>query len=181
MNDASRNRLIVTLLRLLLAGCFIGFATLQHASAADAPQEVHGMSDAFAVPGVAVAWGVLRDASEEKTTVVVRIVADAAKYGWMSVVGIDPFSKREQLLRFVGPNPETTDVRALRARFADFPRTELRLYNSEAAARSGTPAMVVYYLGVPDTTPEFATEDKLGAYLADRVARLRTAAGIKTQ
>ena len=46
-------------------------------------------------------------------------------------------------------NPGTTDVRGPRSRFADFPRTEFRLYASEAAARSGTPALVVFYLGAP--------------------------------
>ena len=33
--------------------------------------------------------------------------------------------------------------------------------------------LAVYYLGVPDTTPEFATEASLAAYLADRIARMR--------
>jgi hypothetical protein len=30
----------------------------------------------------------------------------------------------------------------------------------------------VFYLGVPDTTPEFANGASLDAYLADRIARL---------
>ena len=32
--------------------------------------------------------------------------------------------------------------------------------------RARRPALTVYYLGVPDTTPEFASEDRLFAYLA---------------
>jgi hypothetical protein len=109
--------------------------------------------------------------------VVVRIVTDPAKYKWMGVVGIDPFSKQEQVLRPMGANPGTTDVRGPRSRLADFPRTEFRLYASEAAARSGTPASDVlsrtgYNAGV-------RSEDKLETYLADRVARLRGGAGSK--
>jgi hypothetical protein len=36
-----------------------------------------------------------------------------------------------------------------------------------AEAQSGVLKLVVFYLGVPDTTPEFATEDKLDA--SDRI------------
>ena len=71
------------------------------------------------------------------------------------------------------------DVRTPRAHFADIPRTELRLYESAAAAQNDVPTLVVFFLGVPDTTPEFATEDKLQAYLSDRVARLSGGAGSK--
>lgn len=170
MDELARNRPLAVL---LLAGWLMFIATLQHAGAADAPIEVHGMSDAIATPDVALAWGILRGASEATTTVVVRIVADPAKHGWMGVVGIDPFSKREQILRPVAANPGTTDVRSPRSRFAEFPRTEFRLFDSEAAVRAAAPALVVFYLGAPDTTPEFASEEKLQAYLADRIARLR--------
>ena len=63
---------------------------------------------------------------------------------------------------------------APRPQYADFPRTELRFYSSGAGAE---PALVVFYLGVPDTTPEFATEANLNTYLVDRIARARAAAG----
>ena len=68
-------------------------------------------------------------------------------------------------------------MRVSRADFADFPRTELRFYGSAAQADAGVPSLVVFYLGVPDTTPEFATEANLNAYLVDRIARARAAAG----
>jgi hypothetical protein len=177
MNDASRASL--SILRTLLLA-FGVFAIATHcANAADAPREVHGMSDAIATPDVALAWGILRGTSEANTTVVVRIVSDPARFGWMGAVGIDPFSKKEQPLRAAAANPGTSDVRSPRARFADFPRTEFRLYDSEAATKSGSPALVVFYLSLPDTTPEFATQDKLEAYLADRIARLRGAGAKK--
>jgi hypothetical protein len=160
---------------LLLVGFCIASGTVLRAHAADAPRELHGMADAFAAPGIALAWGVVHGASEATTTVVVRIVTDPTKYGWIGVVGIDPFSKQEQPLRPATSSTGVIDIREPRARFADLPRTEIRLYGSEATVRSGTPALTVFYLGVPDTTPEFASEDKLEAYLADRVSRLRAA------
>jgi hypothetical protein len=136
------------------------------------PREVHGMADAFAAPGVAMAWGVVRGADEAATVVVVRIVTRPASYPWLAVTGGDPFTQRKEPLLAPTRSAGVIDVRTPRAHFADFPRTELRLYESAAAAQQDVPTLVVFFLGVPDTTPEFATEDKLQAYLTDRVARL---------
>ena len=162
---------------LLLVGLLFASGAALHG--AEAPREVHGMSDAFATPGVALAWGVVRGGSETTTLVVVRIVTQPASYPWVAVAGSDPFTQRKQPLRAATPSAGTVDVRSPRAHFADFPRTELRLYESAAAAQQDAPALVVFFLGVPDTTPEFATEDKLQAYLSERVARLRPDTGSK--
>jgi hypothetical protein len=155
---------------LLLAG--LAFASGAAVLGAEPPRELHGMSDAYAAPRVALAWGILRGASETSTIVVVRIVTDPASYPWLAVAGGDPFTQRKQPLLAATRSAGAIDVRTPRAHFADFPRTELRLYDTTAAAQQDVPSLVVFFLGVPDTTPEFATEDKLQAYLGDRVARL---------
>ena len=127
-------------------------------------QEVHGASDAFAGNGVAVVWGVLRGATEESTIVVLRVAADPRRYSHLAVTGVDPFT-RAATIRFaktaLGP---PIDVRLPRAGFADHPRTELRF--------SGAESLVVYYLSIPDTVPEFATAAALEAHLATRLAAL---------
>jgi hypothetical protein len=147
------------------------------ATAADAPREAHGSADVFAAPGVMLAWGVLRGANEAATTVVVRIVTDPAAYPWLAVAGIDPFSKAEQPLLAAAASAGSLDVRIPRAQFADTPRTEVRLYPTAAAARGATPALVIFYHGVPDTTPEFADAANLEAHLAARIAALRASGG----
>jgi len=162
---------------LLLAGLVLASGAAVHG--AEAPREVHGMSDAFAAPGVALAWGVVRGASETATVVVARIVTDPAMYPWLAVTGGDPFTHRTGPLLAATRSAGVIDVRSPRAQFADLPRTAFRLYESAAAAQQDVPALVVFFLGVPDTTPEFATEDKLQAYLNDRVARLAGASGGK--
>ena len=152
---------------------------------AEAPRELHGMSDAFAAPGMAMAWGIVRGASETATVVVARIVTDPAMEAtpgmkkFRAVTGGDPFTHRTGPLLAATRSAGVIDVRSPRAQFADLPRTEFRLYESAAAAQQDVPALVVFFLGVPDTTPEFATEDKLQAYLSDRVARLAGASGGK--
>jgi len=157
---------------LLLVGLSLALGAAVQGNAAEAPREVHGRADAFAAPGAALAWGVLRGVSETATVVVVRVVTDPASYPWIAVSGSDPFTQRKQPLLPATRSAGITEVRSPRAHFADFPRTELRFYESAATAQQDMPAMFVFFLGVPDTTPEFETEDKLQAYLNDRVARL---------
>ena len=147
------------------------------ASAADAPREVHGSADVYAAPDVALAWGVLRGANEAATTVVIRVVTNPQAYPWLAVAGIDPFTKAEQLLQRATASSGTIDVRIPRAQFADYPRTEVRLFSSPAAAQSGPPALVIFYHGVPDTTPEFTDASKLDAHLAARIAQARATGG----
>jgi hypothetical protein len=149
-------------------------------SAAGPPREMHGSADANTVQGVALAWGVLRGTSEETTIVVVRIVADPAEFGSVAAAGVDPFTRRETSLLSATPVTGMVHVRVPRGQFAEFPRTELRFYGPADAAPSALPKLVVFYLGVPDTTPEFATGAALDAYLADRIARIRASTGSKT-
>ena len=49
--------------------------------------------------------------------------------------------------------------------FAEFPSCEIHLYRSQAAA-ADEPTLTIYYLGVPDTTPEFANARDAETYLA---------------
>ena len=167
---------------LLLLACFCIAAGVAHrASAADMPREVHGSADIFSAPGVALAWGVFRGASEVATLVVVRIVAARDAFEMVAVVGIDPFTQRQQPVLAATPVTAGIDIRVPRAHFADFPRTEVRLYGIPDAGGTGAPALVVYYLGVPDTTPEFASETALESYLVQRLARARAGSGSKTR
>ena len=161
------------ILRLVFCACAVASAS----AAADPPREVHGVADAYVVPGMALAWGILRGADEASTQVVMRIVADPQIYSTVAAIAKNPFSDRQQALLPATPTAGIVDVRVPRSQYADFPRTELRFYGSPAALQAGAPALVVFYLGVPDTTPEFATEANLNAYLVDRIARARAAAG----
>ena len=46
-----------------------------------------------------------------------------------------------------------------------------------AAAQSGSPALVIFYHGVPDTTPEFTDASGLDAHLAARIGQVRATGG----
>ncbi len=147
--------------------------------AADPAREVHGSADAVALPGLALAWGVLRAPREVDTAVVLRVEPDVRRYAWVEVVGRDPFTE-DRVVRF--PATEVGgafDVRIPRARIADHPRTEIRLWPREAPPPAA-PALVVYFAGVPDTTPEVVRADDLERSLTSRVERARADAARKT-
>jgi len=147
------------------------FACFAHA--AEPPREAHGSADAYGEPGVALAWGILRGTDENATIVVARIAADRSVYPWMAVLGVDPFTQMKRTLVPAHRVEGSVDLRAARATFADLPRTEFHFYASEEAARTGTPRLVVYFAGVPDTTPEFANAAALDASLVERIARVK--------
>ncbi len=162
----------------LLAIAIVVFA-MAAARAADAPpREVHGMSDAFAAPGVALAWGVMRGTGDAPAVVDVRIAVDPMTYPRVAIVGRDPFSSRERVLA-TSPTAGLTDLRVPRTSFERYPRTEFRFFATAAPEPAETPKLIVYFLGVPDTTPEFANEARLDASLGERIVRARNAPGLK--
>ena len=143
-----------------------------------AATEAHGNSDVFAGNGVAIAWGIVRGASEDTTFVVLRIAVDAGRFTRIAADGIDPFTKDRKAIAAPRALAGNADIRIARKNFGDFPRTEVSFFDDKSGL-SATPALVVYYLGVPDTTPEFASEGALDAYLKDRIAKLSAAPGAK--
>ncbi len=136
-------------------------------------ETVHGADSVFASPGIGIVWGVLRAPTEEQTLVVTRVSNPLARYNYLRVDGVDPFTGRRAAIVEGVPLRARADVRAPRAGFADFPRREFYLYETEADWRARKPALTVYYLGVPDTTPEFTSEAALDAYLAGTQPRAR--------
>jgi hypothetical protein len=135
--------------------------------------EVHGAVDAFAAPGLALAWGVLRGKDEATTEVVVRIEVDPDTYGAVAVIGVDPFTRARAPLLAATPIKGAFEFRVPRSRFADLPRTEWHFYKTATLPPDDAAALSVYYQGVPDTTPEFNDEAKLSAYLGARIERAR--------
>jgi hypothetical protein len=138
-------------------------------------QEVHGENSVFAGHGVAVAWGVLKGANEEETQVILRIVPSGASFTVIRIEGVDPFTQNRQVIldrRLLGGG---LDVRTPRGTFADFPRREIRLYQNDADWEARNPAVTIFYLGLPDTTPEFVSEAALFTYLTEALAKVQGA------
>jgi hypothetical protein len=155
------------------AGISLALALAPHGvqSESPPPKEVHGSLDAFAAPGLALAWAILRGKEEASTEVVVRVEADPKVYRSLNVIGVDPFTKASQPLAAVTSAEGTMVVRVPRSSFAELPRTEWRLYAAPMPAAADIPALVVFYQGIPDTTPEFNVEGELSDSLTRRIER----------
>ena len=140
---------------------------------ATAAELVHGADSTFAARGVVVLWAVLRGADEASTAVVLRVVQTERAYGAIAVDGIDPFTGRRVRVAPPAALARTYDLRVPRARFAEHPRTEIHLARAPEDLAARRPALTIYFTGVPDTTPELATEAALEAYFAGALARVR--------
>jgi len=127
---------------------------------------VHGADSAFSGQGIEIVWGVLKSEAEERTMVVIRVTNPEGRFAYLRIDGVDPFTQRRTTLTDSLPIGARADIRTPRSSFADWPRREIHLYATEADWRAGQSSLTVYYLGVPDTTPEFTSEAALDSYLS---------------
>lgn len=146
-----------------LASIALAAALLSPAAAQET--RVHGENSIFASAGVKLGWAVKRGASETDTLVIVRAIAADAGYRVISVEGVDPFTKDRKMFVAARPLDGATDLAIPRAQFADHPSSEFHFFASAADAAANKPKLTVFYLGVPDTTPEFADQAAAEAYL----------------
>ncbi len=151
------------------------FLLVSPAPAAETPREVHGENSVFAGQGIAMAWGVLRGSSEDEAQVVVRIVPTSQAYAYLRIEGVDPFTEQRKEMLPGEPLRTAVDVRTPRATFAEFTRREMQFYTA-ADWQAKRPSLTVYYMGVPDTAPEFTSEAALSKYLDDALAKVRSQA-----
>lgn len=155
---------------LLAAGLWLVAGPMRAEAQGD---EVHGADSIFTSPTVSIAWAVLKDPLEERSLVLTRIVNSAGRYAYASVEGVDPFTGRRALVVEGVPLKSQADLRSQRESFAEYPRREFHLYLTADDWRARKAALTVYYLGVPDTTPEFTSEAQALAYLAGALTRPR--------
>jgi hypothetical protein len=133
--------------------------------AARGEEKVHGADSVFVSSTVKIAWAVRKGASEDTSVVVIRVVNSASVYRFLRLDGVDPFSQSRKMLVPPRPINEHVDLTIPRGDFAMHPSCEILLYESKPTAVDNTARLVIYYLGVPDTTPEFSNDTEVKTYL----------------
>lgn len=132
---------------------------------AQAKEEVlHGADGIFVTTDAAIVWAVLRQPGGDKAGVWLRVVNSNRKFSHVAIDGLDPFSKKRERVEAGIKLEAEARIASDRDTFSDLPSREVHLYRSEADWRAGKPALTVYYLGVPDTTPEFSTRAAMDEY-----------------
>lgn len=129
------------------------------------PDEVPGADAIFAGRGVAIFWGVIRGPDEARTRVVLRIerVDPAAPWRLFSVEAVDPFTKEREWVRLALDLEagRAVTVEMSREGFLAKPSRRVLFYRDAAAVQAGRPGLVVTYVSVPDTVPEFPSRGAL--------------------
>jgi hypothetical protein len=151
--------------------CRVGWAfiatlllALNPAHAQVKTESLHGADGIFVSADVAIVWAVLKAPSGDRATVWLRVVNRTQKFNHVAVDGVDPFSKKRERVVAGAPLGAGAHIASDRDTFSDLPSREVQLFQSAVALASDTPALTVYYLGVPDTTPEFSTRAAMDEY-----------------
>jgi hypothetical protein len=131
----------------------------------EAQETLHGADAVFHGAGLRIAWAVARDRDDAKTAVMIHVVDTTKRFHAIEVDGLNPFTQKGEIVQPRQALDGEIELELPRSRFADLPRTELRFYGD------GPIALIVYYLGVPDTTPEFADKAAAHRYLAGAIAK----------
>ena len=134
-------------------------------TSAQTPHEsLHGAHEVFVSPDAAIVWAVLKAPTGDKAAVWLRIVNITKKFSHISIDGVDPFSKKRERVQLGVPLQAESRTESDRDTFSDLPSREVHFYRSESDLRAEKPALTVYYLGVPDQTPEFSSLTALDSY-----------------
>ena len=149
--------------RLLTLGAALLLAPI--ATFAQQPTVAHGADSIFSGSGVKLAWAVRRGTLEAEASIVIRAIPADVSYRFIRVDGVDPFTQDRKVFVETRQLDRQLDLIVPRAAFADHPSTEFRFFASAGDASADRPKLTVFYLGVPDTTPEFVGESEIDGYL----------------
>jgi hypothetical protein len=139
-------------------------------------QQYHGADSVFQAEGTAIFWAILKGSDDESSLVYIRIIViddDVDPFAKFSVLAVDPFSKDEQWV-IEGKEFHKENVLTFnRASFRDMMERRFFFYTTDENYQDTKPDMLVYYLSIPDTAPEFLEESEIEDYFKDAVTRLK--------
>lgn len=156
-----------------ILGLVAGILLVLSLAASAQPEELPGADAIFTGRGVVILWGVIRGSDETRTQVVLRIerLHPASPWRLASVEALDPFTGERELVR-LALNLEIDPVSIVempRESFVAKPSRRVLFFRDARALQDGQPGLVVAYVGIPDTVPEFGSR----AELAEHFRRVR--------
>jgi hypothetical protein len=139
-------------------------------------KEYHGADSVFEMEGVAILWAILKGPDEDHSWVHIKIIDSTVRpppFQFYSVQAVDPLSnEKEWVVKNVEWKREN-EIKASRSSFKDKPARRILFYKNTADDPREKPAMTVFYMGIPDTTPELLTENQLKDYFAKAMERMK--------
>ena len=136
--------------------------------------EFHGADSVFEREGITILWAILKGPTEESSWVYIKIVnSGKSPFQIFSVEAVDPFSKEKEWVVKGKKLEKENLVRSDRTSFRDKTARRILFYRSAEAFEKENPDMAVYYLGVPDTSPEVLLEKEMEDYFEKAIERLK--------
>jgi hypothetical protein len=137
---------------------------------------IHGADSVFEKEGITILWAILKGKTEESSCVYIKIMIsdDQLKaFQIFSMEAVDPFSKEKEWVVKGEELKMENSVKSIRSSFKDKTSRRILFYRSRQAFEKENPDMSVYYLGVPDTSPEFLSEKDMEDYFKKAQERLK--------
>jgi hypothetical protein len=136
--------------------------------------EFHGADSVFEREGITILWAILKGPTEESSWVYIKIVnSGKSPFQIFSVEAVDPFSQEKEWVVKGEKLGKENVVRGVRSSFRDKTGRRILFYKSIEDFKKENPALTVFYLGVPDTSPEFLSEKDLGGYFNKALEKLK--------
>lgn len=162
---------VVFILTLILLFWFI-----MESSRAQGKREYHGADSLFEKEGIAILWAILKGSTEENSWVYIKIIQTGqgpVSFQFFGVEAVDPFSNQKEWVVRGEPLKKENITKSIRATFREKTARRVLFYKKAEDLSNENPAMIVYYLGVPDTSPEFMTERDIENYFEKAFSRLK--------
>ena len=91
-----------------------------------------------------------------------------------SVEAVDPFTgKKEWVIKGQQLEKENV-VKSVRASFREMTGRRILFYGDPREVQENRPEMTVFYMGVPDTSPELLNEKQIEDYFSKALERLKS-------
>jgi hypothetical protein len=137
-------------------------------------KEFHGADSVFEREGITILWAILKGSTEESSWVYIKIInSGKSSFQIFSVEAVDPFSKEKEWVVKGKKLKKENLIRSNRTSFRDKTARRILFYQSMEACEKENPDMTVYYLGVPDTSPEVLSEKEMENYFEKAIERLK--------
>jgi hypothetical protein len=152
------------------------FSFIMESSQAQGKREYHGADSIFEKEGIIILWGIFKGSTEETSWVYIKIIhkeGDSGSFQIFSVEAVDPFSNQKEWVVKGEAFKKENMVKSIRASFREKTARRVLFYEKAEDLLKENPAMIVYYLGVPDTSPEFMTEREIENYFEKAFSRLK--------
>jgi hypothetical protein len=143
-------------------------------SAVFGQNEFHGADSIFEKEGIIILWAILKGPTEESSWVYIKIInSGKSPFQIFSVEAVDPFSKEKEWVVRGEKLGEENVIKGVRSSFQDKTARRILFYRRVEAFEKENPDMAVYYLGVPDTSPEVLSEKEMEGYFKKALQRLK--------